>query len=108
MSSVILRRCSGSPKSKSLYDNVVEEAEAQRDSHLAAHTLDQTFFRSPPDYRGNINFQKADGTPFMVNFIAEIGTLEQGTWLAAYPKNPPPAYKLVSLNNLFIRCSDKL
>ncbi|KAJ7694961.1 hypothetical protein B0H14DRAFT_3659613 [Mycena olivaceomarginata] len=94
MTSVALRRCSGSPKSKSLYDNIVDEAETQRDSHPAAHALDQTFFRSPPDYKGNINFQKADATPFMANFVAEIGTQEQGTWLAAYPKNPPPAYKL--------------
>ncbi|KAJ7737928.1 hypothetical protein B0H14DRAFT_2992745, partial [Mycena olivaceomarginata] len=47
-----------------------------------------------PDPKGNIFYQKNDGTTFTASFIAEIGSEEQGTWMAAYPKKSPPAHKL--------------
>ncbi|KAJ7931851.1 hypothetical protein B0H13DRAFT_2308239 [Mycena leptocephala] len=119
MSSVTLRRCSGSSKSKSLYDTIVEEAEAQRDSHLASHALDQTFFRSRPDYRGDINLQKADATPFIANFIAEIGTQEQpmnDATLKSYrkvlalrcPSQSPPALRKLFRNGVAVRTASDL
>ncbi|KAJ7793211.1 hypothetical protein B0H14DRAFT_2623104 [Mycena olivaceomarginata] len=67
MPSITLRRCTGNVKSsKTLYGTTVDEA--QRASHLAAHSLGVTFFPGKPDYRGNIYYEKSDGAPFMVNF----------------------------------------
>ncbi|KAJ7743419.1 hypothetical protein B0H14DRAFT_2987487, partial [Mycena olivaceomarginata] len=42
----------------------------------------------------NIFYQKNDGATFTASFIAENGSEEQGTWMAAYPKKSPPAHKL--------------
>ncbi|KAJ7513266.1 hypothetical protein B0H11DRAFT_20181 [Mycena galericulata] len=95
MSSLTIRRCTINNKTgKTMYDGFVEEAEALGDTSLAAHEFDRTFFRAEPDYKGNIYYEKSDGTPFMASFIAEIGSDAQGTWLAAYPKKTPPLYKL--------------
>ncbi|KAJ7501305.1 hypothetical protein B0H11DRAFT_2224657 [Mycena galericulata] len=80
-----------------MYDGFVEEAEALGDTSLAAHEIDRTFFRTEPDYKGNIYYEKSDGTPFMASFVAEIGSDAQGTWLAAYPKKTPPFYKLATI-----------
>ncbi|KAF8178356.1 hypothetical protein K438DRAFT_1938778 [Mycena galopus ATCC 62051] len=46
-----------------MYDGFVEEAEALGDTCLAAHEIDRTFFRTEPDYKGNIHYEKSDGTP---------------------------------------------
>ncbi|KAJ7120760.1 hypothetical protein C8R43DRAFT_79896 [Mycena crocata] len=95
MSSITLRRCTVDRKTgKSLYDGWVEEARALGESNLGAHEIDSTFFRADPDPKGNIFYRKADGTPFVANFFAEIGSEAQGTWMAAYPKKSPPANKL--------------
>jgi hypothetical protein len=83
-----------------MYDGFVDELEALGDTSLSVNRLDSTFFRSEPDGMGNIHFQKSDGTPFSAHFIAEIGSEAQGTWLAAYPKKTPPAFKLVSSHSL--------
>ncbi|KAJ6630060.1 hypothetical protein B0H10DRAFT_1939297 [Mycena sp. CBHHK59/15] len=84
-----------------MYNGFVEETEALGDTSLAAHEIDRTFFRAEPDYKGNIYYEKSDGTPFMASFIAEIGSDAQGTWLAAYPKKTPPFYKLASISIIF-------
>ncbi|KAJ7718886.1 hypothetical protein B0H14DRAFT_2643154 [Mycena olivaceomarginata] len=57
----------------------------------STHEIDSTFFRASPDPKGNIFYPKSDGTPFVTNFVAEIGSEAQGTWMAAYPKKSPPA-----------------
>ncbi|KAJ6609743.1 hypothetical protein B0H10DRAFT_1954377 [Mycena sp. CBHHK59/15] len=41
-----------------MYDTFVEEAQA-------AHDINSTFFPAKPDQKGNIYYQKADGTPFV-------------------------------------------
>ncbi|KAJ7112152.1 hypothetical protein C8R44DRAFT_985147 [Mycena epipterygia] len=95
MSSLTVRRCTVNNKTgKTMYDGFVEEAEALGDTSLAVHEIDRTFFRAKPDSKGNIYYEKLDGTPFMASFVAEIGSEAQGTWLAAYPKKTPPLYKL--------------
>ncbi|KAJ7756908.1 hypothetical protein B0H14DRAFT_3896198 [Mycena olivaceomarginata] len=94
MSSITLRRCSVNKGGRTMYDGFVDELEALGDTSLSVNRLDSTFFRSEPDGMGNIHFQKSDGTPFSAHFIAEIGSEAQGTWLAAYPKKTPPAFKL--------------
>ncbi|KAJ7710806.1 hypothetical protein B0H17DRAFT_1190495 [Mycena rosella] len=75
MSSLTVRRCAVNNKTrKTMYDGFVEEAEALGDTCLAAHEIDRTFFRTEPDYKGNIYYEKSDGTPLMASFIAEIGS----------------------------------
>ncbi|KAJ7447025.1 hypothetical protein FB451DRAFT_1412084 [Mycena latifolia] len=92
MSSITLRRCTIERKSgKTMYDGIVDEAKALGDTNLCAHELDATFIRAKPDFSGNIYYENFDGTPFVASFIAEIGSQAQGTWMAAYPKNSPPA-----------------
>ncbi|KAJ7913839.1 hypothetical protein B0H13DRAFT_1873581 [Mycena leptocephala] len=61
MSSVTLRRCSGSSKSKSLYDTIVEEAEAQRDSHLASRMRRRRLQRANWDVVESILCDKGEG-----------------------------------------------
>ncbi|KAJ7448419.1 hypothetical protein FB451DRAFT_1243090 [Mycena latifolia] len=95
MSSITLRRCTIERKSgKTMYDGIVDEPKALGDTNLCAHELDATFIRAKPDFSGNIYYENFDGTPFVASFIAEIGSQAQGTWMAAYPKNSPPASKL--------------
>ncbi|KAJ6605033.1 hypothetical protein B0H10DRAFT_2229244 [Mycena sp. CBHHK59/15] len=102
MNSLTVRRCTVNNKTgKTMYNGFVEEAEALGDTSLAAHEIDRTFFRAEPGYKGNIYYEKSDGTPFMASFIAEIGSDAQGTWLAAYPKKTPPFYKLASILIIF-------
>lgn len=102
MSSVTLRRCTVIGKTgKTLYDGVLAQAEAHPQFQLANNALGETFFPSNPDRRGNLYYEKADGTPFVANFVAEIGSQEEGTHLAAYPKSLPPPSKLVMF--LFLR-----
>ncbi|KAJ7833537.1 hypothetical protein B0H14DRAFT_3462676 [Mycena olivaceomarginata] len=60
----------------------------------SVHELNHTFFPSQPDTKGNIYYEKPDGTRFVANFIAEIGSEAQGTWMAAYPKKTPLAVNL--------------
>ncbi|KAJ6579456.1 hypothetical protein B0H10DRAFT_2198681 [Mycena sp. CBHHK59/15] len=96
MPSIHTRRCTIDRRTdKTMYDTVVEEAQAMGDTNLGAHEINSTFFPAKPDQKGNIYYQKADGTPFVATFIAEIGSEAQGTWMAAYPKNTPPAFKLL-------------
>ncbi|KAF8146355.1 hypothetical protein K438DRAFT_2028304 [Mycena galopus ATCC 62051] len=95
MSSVALRRCTVVGKTvKTLYDGVLAQADAHPQFQLANNALGDTFFPSKPDRRGNIYYEKADGTPFVANFVTEIGSQEQGTHLAAHPKSLPPPSKL--------------
>lgn len=97
MSSITLRRCTVDRKTgKTMYDRVVEEGQALGDTNLGAHEIDVTFRRAKPTSRGNIYYDKLDGTPFVASFIAEIGSEAQGTWMAAYPKKSPPLYQLAS------------
>ncbi|KAJ7872984.1 hypothetical protein B0H13DRAFT_1895149 [Mycena leptocephala] len=51
--------------------------------------------RHLPNARGNIYYHTSEGTPFSADFIAEIGSEAQGTWMASYQKKTPPPYKLV-------------
>jgi hypothetical protein len=104
LSSITLRRCVVDRKvGKTQYDSWVEEVRALGDCDLGANEIDSTFFRMDPDPKGNIFYQKNDGATFTASFIAEIGSEEQGTWMAAYPKKSPPAHKLVgSFLNSFV------
>ncbi|KAJ6554726.1 hypothetical protein B0H19DRAFT_1072080 [Mycena capillaripes] len=43
----------------------------------------------------NIDIDKAGGTPFVANLVAEIASREQGAHLSACPKSLPPPGKLV-------------
>ncbi|KAF7372673.1 ATP-dependent DNA helicase [Mycena venus] len=95
MSSITLRRCVVDKKTnKTAYDGYADEAVALGDTALSGQVFGKTFEPTKPDSRGNIRFAKLDGAPFRASFIAEIGSLEQGTWLSAQPKNLPPAHKL--------------
>ncbi|KAF7355816.1 ATP-dependent DNA helicase [Mycena venus] len=95
MSSITLRRCSVDRKSgKTMYDRFLEEAQAMGNAILSVHEIDVSFFRDMPNSRGNIYYHTSEGTPFLTNFIAEIGSEAQGTWMASYPKKTPPPYKL--------------
>ncbi|KAJ7838946.1 hypothetical protein B0H14DRAFT_3869894 [Mycena olivaceomarginata] len=95
MSSITLRRCSVDRKTgKTMYDRFLEEAQAMGDAILSAHEIDVSFFRDKPNARGNIHYHTSQGTPFLANFIAEIGSEAQGTWMASYHKKTPPPYKL--------------
>ncbi|KAJ7842469.1 hypothetical protein B0H14DRAFT_3691970 [Mycena olivaceomarginata] len=95
MPSLLTRRCVMDNKThKNMYDTIVEEAEAMGGTNLANHIFGETFFRSEPDFNGNIYYEKSDGNPLVVNFIGEIGSPAQGTHMAASPKNHPPASKL--------------
>jgi hypothetical protein len=62
-----------------MYDTIVEEAEAMGGTNLANHIFGETFFRSEPDFNGNIYYEKPDGNPLVVNFIGEIGSPTQDT-----------------------------
>ncbi|KAJ7892949.1 hypothetical protein B0H13DRAFT_857044 [Mycena leptocephala] len=95
MPSVLTRRCTMDRKTdKTMYDTFVEEGQALGDTILGAHEINRTFFPAQPDSKGNIYYEKPDGTRFVANFIAEIGSEAQGTWMAAYPKKTPPAFNL--------------
>ncbi|KAJ7832147.1 hypothetical protein B0H14DRAFT_2592236 [Mycena olivaceomarginata] len=95
MSSITLRRCTGDRKTgKTMYDRFLEEMQAIGDAILSAHEIDVSFFRDKPNAWGNIYYHTSDGTPFSANFIAEIGSEAQGTWMASYQKKTPPPYKL--------------
>ncbi|KAJ7795457.1 hypothetical protein B0H14DRAFT_3888221 [Mycena olivaceomarginata] len=95
MSSITLRHCSVDRKlEKTMYDRFLEEAQAMGDAILSAHEIDVSFFRDKPNARGNIYYHTSEGTPFLANFIAEIGSEAQGTWMASYHKKTPPPYKL--------------
>ncbi|KAJ7687340.1 hypothetical protein B0H14DRAFT_3907374 [Mycena olivaceomarginata] len=116
MSSVTLRRCAVIGKSnKTLYDGVLAQAEAHHKLQLANHTLSETFFPSKPDRRGNLYYEKADGTPFVASLVAEIASQEQGTYLSACPKSLPPPSKLPMTDDyvkshrmvLALRCPSK-
>ncbi|KAJ7790967.1 hypothetical protein B0H14DRAFT_3568348 [Mycena olivaceomarginata] len=90
MSSITLRRCTIDRKTgKTFYARIVEEAQAMGETYLPAHDIDVSFFRTDPNAKGNINYQKADGTPFVANFIAEIGSEAQGTCMEGYPRKLP-------------------
>jgi hypothetical protein len=98
MSSITLRRCTVDRKTlKTMYDRFLEEAQAMGDALLSAHEIDVSFFRDKPNARGNVYYHTSDGTPFSANFIAEIGSEAQGTWMASYQKKTPPAHKLVGI-----------
>ncbi|KAJ7732244.1 hypothetical protein DFH07DRAFT_990955 [Mycena maculata] len=63
MSSITLRRCAVDRKTgKTLYTRIVSEAQAMRETYLSAHEIDISFFRTNPNAKGNIYYQKADGT----------------------------------------------
>ncbi|KAF8214532.1 hypothetical protein K438DRAFT_1749635 [Mycena galopus ATCC 62051] len=95
MPSLLTRRCTMDRKTeKTMYDTFVEEGQALGDTTLGAHKFNRTFFPAQPDSKGNIYYEKPDGTRFVANFIAEIGSEAQGTWMAAYPKKAPPASNL--------------
>ncbi|KAJ6613655.1 hypothetical protein B0H10DRAFT_1951293 [Mycena sp. CBHHK59/15] len=84
MSSITLRHCTVDRKTGKTI------ARALSDSNLGAHEIDSTFFRASPDPKGNIFYQKSDGTPLVTTFVAKIGSEAQGTWMAAYPKKSLP------------------
>ncbi|KAJ7092166.1 hypothetical protein C8R44DRAFT_990312 [Mycena epipterygia] len=94
MPSALTRRCTIDRRTeKTMYDTFVEEAQALGDTNLGTHEINRTFLPTPPD-KGNIYYENIDGAPFVATFIAEIGSEAQGTWMAAYPKIPPPDFKL--------------
>lgn len=102
MSSITLRRCTVDQKTgKTFYDRVVEDGNAVGEFNLSSHEFGVTFFRDEPNSKGNIYYHKSGGNAFSVNFIAEIGSEAQGTWMASYPKKTPPHYKLVRSTRLF-------
>ncbi|KAJ6589763.1 hypothetical protein B0H19DRAFT_1104650 [Mycena capillaripes] len=95
MSSITLRRCTVAQKTgKTFYDRVVEDGNAMGEFNLSSHEFGVTFFRDEPNGKGNIYYHRSEDTPFSVNFIAEIGSEAQGTWMASYPKKTPPHWKL--------------
>lgn len=101
MSSITLRRSVvDRDTNKTMYDRVLEDVEALGDTILSKHEIDKTFFRAKPDFKGNIYYEKSGGKSFRAHFIAEVGSIEQGTWTAAHPKNLPPAHKLARIASL--------
>ncbi|KAJ6620214.1 hypothetical protein B0H10DRAFT_2360976 [Mycena sp. CBHHK59/15] len=105
MPSALTCRCTiGCKTDKTMYDTFIEEGQALADTNLGAHEINHTFFPAQPDSKGNIHYEKIDGTPFVTNFIAEIGSKAQGPWMAAYPKNPPPGFKLSHKMVLALHC----
>ncbi|KAJ6607638.1 hypothetical protein B0H10DRAFT_2227648 [Mycena sp. CBHHK59/15] len=101
MPSLLTRRCTMDRKTeKTMYDTSSRKAKllATLGRHypgpMGAHEFNCTFFPAQPDSKGNIYYEKPDGTRFVANFIAEIGSEAQGTWMAAYPKKAPPASNL--------------
>ncbi|KAJ7218942.1 hypothetical protein C8J57DRAFT_1537296 [Mycena rebaudengoi] len=46
------------------------------------------------DTMGDSNLKSTTEAPFTANLICEIGSQDEGTWMAAYPKKHPPQYKL--------------
>ncbi|KAJ7875911.1 hypothetical protein B0H14DRAFT_3546211 [Mycena olivaceomarginata] len=87
-----------------MYGVWAEKARALGDSNLGAHEIDSTFFRASPDPKGNIFYQKSDGTPFVATFVAEIRSEAQGTWMAVHPKKFPPTRRLSHHMVLALRC----
>ncbi|KAJ6563532.1 hypothetical protein B0H10DRAFT_1966044 [Mycena sp. CBHHK59/15] len=60
MPSIHTRRCTVDRRTdKTMYDTVVEEAQAMGDTNLGAHEINSTFFPAKPDQKGNIYYQKA-------------------------------------------------
>ncbi|KAJ7824187.1 hypothetical protein B0H14DRAFT_2597423 [Mycena olivaceomarginata] len=99
MNSITLRRCVvDRDTNKSMYDRVLEDVEALGDTILSKHEISKMFFHAKPDFKGNIYYEKSGGKSFRAHFIAKVGSIEQGTWTAGYPKNLPLVYKLATVH----------
>ncbi|KAJ7739458.1 hypothetical protein DFH07DRAFT_965748 [Mycena maculata] len=94
---------------KTMYDVLVEDAQALGASNLSTHEIDSTFFRGCPDPKGNVFYQKSDGTPFVASFIAEIGSepMNDGNskshrMVLAFrcPTGAPPELRAMFINGL--------
>jgi hypothetical protein len=61
-----------------------------------SHEFGETFERKFDD-EGKYGRYVSDGHKFTATIVAEVGSEEEGSWFAAYPRNAPPANKLVCL-----------
>lgn len=92
---MLLRRTKRNRHNHTVYDTIAAKIDTMGDSNLSAHEIDVTFTRTT-DRQGNTRYARIDNeAPFTANLICEIGSQDEGTWMAAYPKKHPPQYKLV-------------
>ncbi|KAJ7775926.1 hypothetical protein DFH07DRAFT_951830 [Mycena maculata] len=84
---------------KTMYDVLVEDAQALGASNLSTHEIDSTFFRGCPDPKGNVFYQKSDGTPFVASFIAEIGSEGRGLGWPRIRRSLLPPINLQPMND---------
>lgn len=78
-----------------LYGRLADTVNKMDTASLVNHEFGVTFHRNV-DEDGKFIGYVSEGRKFSVNIVAEVGSEEEGTWLAAYPKKLP-ANKLVSL-----------
>ncbi|KAJ7250673.1 hypothetical protein C8J57DRAFT_1521079 [Mycena rebaudengoi] len=73
-----------------IYDNVLEMLQKSESTNLGSHEFGETFDRKfdSSGHYGSFYLTK-NNLKFTANIVAEIGSQEEGTWLAAYPKNWP-------------------
>ncbi|KAJ7336859.1 hypothetical protein DFH08DRAFT_964817 [Mycena albidolilacea] len=72
MSSITLHHCVvDHDTNKTMYDWVLKDVEALGDTILSKHEINKTFFRTKPDFKGNIYYEKSGGKSFRAHFITE-------------------------------------
>jgi hypothetical protein len=78
-----------------VYEDVERMLEASRPTTLGVHEFGDTFVRKfDASGRYGKYFLNGNNHKFTANIVAEVGSEEEGSWFAAYPKKMP-ASKLV-------------
>ncbi|KAJ7739228.1 hypothetical protein DFH07DRAFT_965773 [Mycena maculata] len=91
MTELTNRRNAKRGNAPSIYDGCMKALEKMGAHSLAGHEFDVTFGRSGEDNDKNRTIffdyvNLANSKVFSANIVAEIGSQDEGTWLAAYPK----------------------
>ncbi|KAF8170545.1 hypothetical protein K438DRAFT_1982692 [Mycena galopus ATCC 62051] len=90
MPSLGTRRNQVNADGTTIYENVLEMLQKSESTNLGSHEFGETFDRKfdSSGHYGSFYLTK-NNLKFTANIVAEIGSQEEGTWLAAYPKNWP-------------------
>jgi hypothetical protein len=91
MASNLLERCTTlDPDGLPFYNQFTNVFDEMGTGNLANHDFKETFDRVT-DERGRFSYVNlSNQTNFTANLIGEIGSKQEGTWMAAYPKKNPP------------------
>ncbi|KAJ6556236.1 hypothetical protein B0H19DRAFT_1152234 [Mycena capillaripes] len=87
---LIVRRLEIDDDGYNLFDRLTANLKEMGPANFGANDFQKTFERITNEKNRLAYVRKPDGTEFIANIIGEVGSVAQGTHMAAYPKKNPP------------------